>query len=64
MDKALNYLFKAIDCLTYLGYSSYYIKFHISTIMINLIYLIDENNLEGAISILTNAILHLEGLEE
>ena len=62
--KAIHYIFQAIDCLSLIKYSSYYVKYHLSTLILNLVYLIDENNPEDALTILTNAILHLEGLEE
>jgi len=63
LDKAIHFLLKTLDCIALTRYSSYYVKYHLSTVIMNLVYLIDENNQEDASQILTNVILYLEKME-
>ncbi len=63
LDKAIHFLLKTLECIGLTKFSSYYVKYHLTTVILNLVYLIDENNQDDASQILTNVILYLEKME-
>jgi len=63
-DLSKDFLLRAMECLSLLNYSSYYIKYHITTVAVNLVYLVEENFREESSQLLCNAALYLENLEK
>jgi tetratricopeptide (TPR) repeat protein len=63
IDKALDFLMKVLDCLSLMRFCSYYIKYHLSTVLLNLIFLLDDSHLQDSNQLLVNIILLLEKIE-
>jgi len=63
-EVTIDYLLRALECMNLLEFSSYYIKYNISTVITNLIYLIEEDYKEEASQLLCNVALYLEKLEK
>lgn len=62
-DLAIELIMNGVECWRLLECSSYYLKYQISTLLINLVSLVEEENkLEGS-QLLCNIALHLESLE-
>jgi len=64
VDLSIDLLLRAMECFSLLDYSSYYVKYHITTVVTNLIYLVEENYREQSSQLLCNAALYLENLEK
>ena len=64
VDLSIDFLLRAMECFSLLNHSSYYIKYHITTVVTNLIYLVEENYREQSSQLLCNAALYLENLEK
>ena len=60
---ALNLIIKTIDCWRLMQYNSYYLRYQISTVLINLASLVEEDYKVEASQLLCNSALHLENLE-
>jgi len=63
-EVTIDFLLRALECCNLLKYSSYYIKYNLSTVIINLIYLIEEDYKEEASQLLCNVVLYMERLEK
>lgn len=62
-DMGLDLMLKNIECWKRMEYSSYYLKYQISTILINLVSLVEEDNRYESSQLLCNVAMHLENLE-
>jgi len=63
MEKAFYILLTSMTCMFGLEYSSYYLKYHLSTMMLNLTYIFEPDNKDEANKLITNTIMMLEKLE-
>lgn len=63
VEKAYFYLLTALRCVSLTEYSSYYLKFQISSMGLNLSFMLEENNTAESCSLLAHTILGLENLE-
>ena len=61
---SIELLEKAMECLSLIPACSYYLKYHLSSVVINLVYLTEDNYRDGASQLLCNTALHLEKLEK
>jgi len=62
-ELALDLLLKTTDCWRAMEYSSYNIKYQVSTIIVNLVSVVEEDYKVEASQLLCNTALHLEDLE-
>lgn len=63
-EVAVDLLTKALDCYRLTKCCSYYIKYHLSTVIINLVYLVEDQHREEIAQLLCNVALYLEKLEK
>ena len=61
---SIELLQKAMECCNLIPACSYYLKYHLSSIVINLVYLVEDNYRDGASQLLCNTALYLEKLEK
>jgi len=62
-DLAIEFIIRAIQCWELMQYNSYYLKYQISTVLINLVSLIEDDYKLECSQILCNIAMHLEALE-
>jgi len=62
-DLALEFIVKTIQCWQLMEYSSYYLKYQISTVLINLVSFIEDDYKFECSQILCNIALYMEDLE-